>query len=131
MPESKFNPLGIIDNIIGTSFDEDQSSNKPAMSDEDIRKSSPEYKQDIVKFKSFLDDEVFSDENLMRSYADTDSFADIFKDEDKLEEVSDKIRRSIGINPWYMKDVENDFKSLKKSDFKSPTVSIHYATFTM
>ena len=116
MPESKFNPLGIIDNIIGTSFDEDQSSNKPAMSDEDIRKSSPEYKQDIVKFNSFLDDEVFSDENLMRSYADTDSFADIFKDEDKLEEVSDKIRRSIGINPWYMKDVENDFKSLKKSD---------------
>ena len=116
MPESKFNPLGIIDNIIGTSFDEDQSSNKPAMSDEDIRKSSPEYKQDIVKFNSFLDDEVFSDENLMRSYADTDSFADIFKDKDKLEEVSDKIRRSIGINPWYMKDVENDFKSLKKSD---------------
>ena len=46
MPESKFNPLGIIDDIIGTSFDEDQSSNKPAMSDEDIRKSSPEYKQD-------------------------------------------------------------------------------------
>ncbi len=116
MPESKFNPLGIIDNIIGTSFDEDKSSNKPAMSDEDIRKSSTEYKQDIVKFNSFLDDEVFSDENLMRSYADTDSFADIFKDEDKLEEVSDKIRRSIGINPWYMRDVENDFKSLKKSD---------------
>ena len=89
--------------------------------EEDNRLNSPEYIKDSDQFNKWLNNTVLSDKDVLESYAGDDKFMDIYKDPEKLQDVSDKIRKSIGLNSFWRRDTREEWfaPSLNKSDINN------------